>query len=239
MKLVSSEGIVGGMQPPLTAQLARLIDQISTIVVGKRPQIVDGVACLLAGGHLLIEDVPGVGKTTLAHTLAVSLGLSFNRVQFTADLMPSDLTGVTVYERSREAFKAAVAKKPNLTVLPVWAGTDALYVAATEGSSELSDFASWGLKLITPELSDANAYWETVSWESVDKYQPDLIIVDNRASTTMETALAQPTWTTMKAAAAGQVADWPAFWLRTYGTYASELDRLTAAIEAADENLTE
>ena len=104
MKLVSSEGIVGGMQPPLTAQLARLIDQISTIVVGKRPQIVDGVACLLAGGHLLIEDVPGVGKTTLAHTLAVSLGLSFNRVQFTADLMPSDLTGVTVYERSREAF---------------------------------------------------------------------------------------------------------------------------------------
>jgi len=143
------------------------------------------------------------------------------------------------FEGSREAFKAAVAKKPNLTVLPVWAGTDALYVAATAGSSELSDFASWGMKLISPELADDRGYWETLSWESADKYQPDLIIVDNRSSTTLETAKAQPTWTTMKAAAAGQVADWPAFWLRTYATYATELDKLTAAVNAADENLTQ
>ena len=92
------------MPSPLAAQLTRLIDQISTIIVGKRPQIEDCVACLLAGGHLLIEDVPGVGKTTLAHALAVSLGLRFSRVQFTADLMPSDLVGVSVYERSKEAF---------------------------------------------------------------------------------------------------------------------------------------
>ena len=92
------------MNRPLTQQLARLVDQISTIIVGKRPQIADCVACMLAGGHLLIEDVPGVGKTTLAHALAVSLGLRFSRVQFTADLMPSDLVGVGVYERSREAF---------------------------------------------------------------------------------------------------------------------------------------
>jgi MoxR-like ATPase len=89
---------------PLAQHLARLTDQISTIIVGKRPQIEDCVACLLAGGHLLIEDVPGVGKTTLAHALAVSLGLKFSRVQFTADLMPSDLVGVSVFERSREAF---------------------------------------------------------------------------------------------------------------------------------------
>jgi len=88
----------------LPRQLAALVDQISTIIVGKRTQIEDCVACLLAGGHLLIEDVPGVGKTTLAHTLAVSLGLKFSRVQFTADLMPSDLVGVSVYERSKEAF---------------------------------------------------------------------------------------------------------------------------------------
>jgi MoxR-like ATPase len=87
-----------------TPQLNRLVDQISTIIVGKRGPIEDCVACLLAGGHLLIEDVPGVGKTTLAHTLAVSLGLKFSRVQFTADLMPSDLVGVSVYERSKEAF---------------------------------------------------------------------------------------------------------------------------------------
>jgi MoxR-like ATPase len=88
----------------VTRQLAALVDQISTIIVGKRAQIEDCVACMLAGGHLLIEDVPGVGKTTLAHALAVSLGLKFSRVQFTADLMPSDLVGVSVYERSKEAF---------------------------------------------------------------------------------------------------------------------------------------
>ncbi|HET9644750.1 MAG TPA: AAA family ATPase [Burkholderiaceae bacterium] len=85
-------------------QLTRLVDQISTIIVGKRAQIEDCVACLVAGGHLLIEDVPGVGKTTLAHALAMSLGLKFSRVQFTADLMPSDLLGVSVYERSTETF---------------------------------------------------------------------------------------------------------------------------------------
>jgi MoxR-like ATPase len=88
----------------LAHQLCGLVDQISTIIVGKRRQIEDCVACLLAGGHLLIEDVPGVGKTTLAHALAVSLGLKFNRVQFTADLMPTDLVGVSVYERSKETF---------------------------------------------------------------------------------------------------------------------------------------
>jgi len=90
------------LQP--SPQLQRLLDQISTVVVGKRAQVMQGVACLLAGGHLLIEDVPGVGKTTLAHALAASLGLAFSRVQFTADLMPSDLLGVGVYERSREQF---------------------------------------------------------------------------------------------------------------------------------------
>ncbi len=92
------------MDPGLPRQLSRLADQISTIIVGKRPQIEDCVACLLAGGHLLIEDVPGVGKTTLAHALAVSLGLRFSRVQFTADLMPSDLVGVSVFERARDGF---------------------------------------------------------------------------------------------------------------------------------------
>ena len=85
-------------------KLTRLADQISTIIVGKRPQIRDCLACLLAGGHLLIEDVPGVGKTTLAQALSISLGLQFSRVQFTADLMPTDLLGVSVYERTRESF---------------------------------------------------------------------------------------------------------------------------------------
>jgi MoxR-like ATPase len=92
------------MDAAVARQLTALVDQIATIIVGKRAQIEDSVACLMAGGHLLIEDVPGVGKTTLAHALAVSLGLKFSRVQFTADLMPSDLVGVSVFERAKEAF---------------------------------------------------------------------------------------------------------------------------------------
>jgi MoxR-like ATPase len=85
-------------------KLKSLLDQLNTVIVGKAPQISDGVACLLAGGHLLIEDVPGVGKTTLAHALARTFGLQFSRVQFTSDLMPSDLSGVSIYERGKEAF---------------------------------------------------------------------------------------------------------------------------------------
>jgi MoxR-like ATPase len=84
--------------------LQKLADQVSTIIIGKRAQIDLCVICLLADGHLLIEDIPGVGKTTLAHALARSLGLSFSRVQFTSDLMPSDLLGVSVYERATESF---------------------------------------------------------------------------------------------------------------------------------------
>ncbi len=85
-------------------KLKSLLDQLNTVIVGKSAQIQDCVACLLAGGHLLIEDVPGVGKTTLAHALAKTFGLQFSRVQFTSDLMPSDLSGVSIYERGKEAF---------------------------------------------------------------------------------------------------------------------------------------
>ena len=85
-------------------KIKSLLDQLNTVIVGKSVQVQDCVACLLAGGHLLIEDVPGVGKTTLAHALARTFGLQFSRVQFTADLMPSDLTGVSVYERGKESF---------------------------------------------------------------------------------------------------------------------------------------
>ena len=85
-------------------KLKALINQLNTVIVGKPAQVQDCVACLLAGGHLLIEDVPGVGKTTLAHALSRSFGLQFSRVQFTADLMPSDLSGVSIYERQKESF---------------------------------------------------------------------------------------------------------------------------------------
>ena len=85
-------------------KIKSILDQLNTVIVGKTDSVRDCVACLLAGGHLLIEDVPGVGKTTLAHALAHTFGLQFARVQFTADLMPSDLIGVSVYERGKEAF---------------------------------------------------------------------------------------------------------------------------------------
>ena len=87
-----------------TKKIKAVLDQLNTVMVGKSAQVEGSVACLLAGGHLLIEDVPGVGKTTLAHALARTFGLAFSRVQFTADLMPSDLLGVSVYERGSESF---------------------------------------------------------------------------------------------------------------------------------------
>jgi MoxR-like ATPase len=90
------------MDAPLT--LKKIRDQLNTVIVGKQAQIQSCMVCLLAGGHLLIEDVPGVGKTTLAHALARTFGLQFSRVQFTSDLLPSDLSGVSVYERAKEAF---------------------------------------------------------------------------------------------------------------------------------------
>jgi MoxR-like ATPase len=78
--------------------------QIGTIIVGKTLQIRQSLTCLLAGGHLLIEDAPGVGKTTLAHAIAVSMGLPFRRIQFTSDLLPSDVIGVSVYDKSSGQF---------------------------------------------------------------------------------------------------------------------------------------
>jgi MoxR-like ATPase len=78
--------------------------RIGTIIVGKDLQIRQSLTCLLAGGHLLIEDAPGVGKTTLAHAIATSLGLPFRRIQFTSDLLPSDVIGVSVYERGSAQF---------------------------------------------------------------------------------------------------------------------------------------
>ncbi|APA69713.1 AAA family ATPase [Janthinobacterium sp. 1_2014MBL_MicDiv] len=78
--------------------------QIGDVLVGKDLQIRQTLACVLAGGHLLIEDVPGVGKTTLAHALAISLGLQWKRQQFTSDLLPADVAGMSVYDRGSASF---------------------------------------------------------------------------------------------------------------------------------------
>ena len=89
----------------MQSRLTRLKAQISTIVVGKPAQIDDSIACLLAGGHLLIEDVPGVGKTTLSHALAKLLGLEYQRIQFTSDLLPADIIGVSIFDRETSTFR--------------------------------------------------------------------------------------------------------------------------------------
>ncbi len=89
----------------LRAPLERVIAAAGAIILGKEPQVRLALACLLARGHLLIEDLPGVGKTTLAHVLARSLGLQFQRIQFTSDMLPADIIGVSVYERESGAFK--------------------------------------------------------------------------------------------------------------------------------------
>ena len=80
------------------------IEQIGTILLGKEHQIKLALTCLISGGHLLIEDLPGMGKTTLSQTLARELELSFNRIQFTSDLLPADILGVSIYDKERGSF---------------------------------------------------------------------------------------------------------------------------------------
>lgn len=85
--------------------LGRLVDNIETVIHGKREQVELAVITFLAGGHLLLEDVPGTGKTTLARALARSLDLSFRRIQFTSDLLPADVLGVSVFDASEGVFR--------------------------------------------------------------------------------------------------------------------------------------
>lgn len=95
----------GALDEVLVTALANAVQQVNSVLLGKTAAVRMAFACFLAGGHLLIEDLPGVGKTTLAHALAATLDLSFQRIQFTSDLLPSDIIGVSVYERDQSAFK--------------------------------------------------------------------------------------------------------------------------------------
>lgn len=86
-------------------QIARLLEQLNQIVLDK-PQVIKlALSCVLAGGHLLLQDLPGMGKTTLAQGLAQLLGLSFSRVQFTNDMLPADILGMTIYDQAKLAFE--------------------------------------------------------------------------------------------------------------------------------------
>lgn len=86
------------------AKLHAAAQQLNEVIVGKPTQIRQALVCVLAGGHLLIEDIPGVGKTTLAHALAITLGMQMNRLQFTSDLMPADVIGISIFERDKNSF---------------------------------------------------------------------------------------------------------------------------------------
>src|SRR2546430_11628199 len=93
-----------------TSSIQNVIQQAGKVILGKEPQIRLALACLLARGHLLIEDLPGVGKTTLAHAIAKLLGLNFHRIQFTSDMLPADIIGVSVYERESSTFKFQIGR---------------------------------------------------------------------------------------------------------------------------------
>jgi len=90
---------------PYSTQLAKVIAAANHVILGKDVQVRLALACLLARGHLLIEDLPGVGKTTLAHTLARLMGLQFSRIQFTSDMLPADIIGLSIFDRERSDFR--------------------------------------------------------------------------------------------------------------------------------------
>ena len=89
----------------LQQRLQQVLEQINAVVLGKQAEVKLAMTCLLAQGHLLIEDLPGMGKTTMAEALARSFGLAFKRVHFTSDLLPADLSGVSIFNQQRQTFE--------------------------------------------------------------------------------------------------------------------------------------
>src|SRR4249920_5389 len=96
---------LGQANVPVVQRLAAVLAQLDRIVVGKADAMKLALACLLARGHLLIEDIPGVGKSTLAQALATTLGLKYARVQFTSDLLPADVLGVSIFDTETRSFR--------------------------------------------------------------------------------------------------------------------------------------
>jgi MoxR-like ATPase len=102
--IVFAKDIVPTDHPKVTDHVEAFTKQICEVIVGKNQAVKLAVACLLARGHLLIEDIPGVGKTTLSQALARSLALAFQRIQFTSDLLPADILGNSIFDRAEQRF---------------------------------------------------------------------------------------------------------------------------------------
>ena len=105
MSALADPSSTGTSEVALRALIESAVAGLNEIILGKERQVRLSLACLLARGHLLIEDIPGVGKTTLAHALARTLGLSYQRIQFTSDLLPADIIGVSVFEADTGQFR--------------------------------------------------------------------------------------------------------------------------------------
>ena len=96
----------------MSLPIASIVSQLNQVILGKEVQIKLSLTCLLAKGHLLIEDLPGMGKTTLSHALAGTLGLNYKRLQFTSDLLPADILGVSIFERDPESDRGTFRFHP-------------------------------------------------------------------------------------------------------------------------------
>ena len=143
------------------------------------------------------------------------------------------------FEAAVEAFETATAAKPGLSALAISPYDADYYVAVPQYAPELLDLQSWGLGVIDPDTPDADfPYWETLSMENADKYQPDILLFDDRNYPGNRDVLeAQPIASEIAAYAAGAFTTWPAYWLHTYPDYTAQLERLTAFITEADENV--
>lgn len=190
-----------------------------------------------AASKKLTELAPIVGSAQGDSIVTLIAGYEKLAKSLGADLDdPKVAVGKEEFESALADFKEATAAKKGLTALAVSPTEDLLYLAVPEHAPELQDFQSWGLDVINPSAPDKKfPYWENLSWENADKYQPDLLLMDDRAYPgNVKLADKQPTWKNIKAAKAGATIPWPTYWLHTYPDYAKQLEALTAALIDAD-----
>lgn len=200
-----------------------------------------GAAAPQYGGDRLAAIAPIVGPAQGSSALGLIEDYEELAVALGADLAnPAIVAQKADFETAVTRFKSSVAAKPDLLVMAVSPYPENLYVAVPSTSSELSDFMSWGLKMVIPDTPFAEGYFEELSWENAAKYQPDLVLVtDSFNDVDLKTLADQPLSDRIAAVKAGQVARWPAFWLRTYASYAKELNTLSDVIDAADQTIAD